>query len=644
MRHALLDAVQAASCADRLAGVIVRGAGGNFVGGADIREFDHPAVAPHLPELIAAIETCPAPVIAAIDGACLGGGFEIALGCDARIATREAVVGLPEVTLGLIPGAGGTLRTLPLIGAAAAIALITSGSRVKAPEALEMGLLDQLASNDLLADALGYFDRAPTKRLLRTLLPRPATDEAIAAAEAAALRRGRGQDAVPEAVAAIKRALVLPADAALASEREVSLRLRMGPQSKALRYLFFAERHALKRAVSEGAAPAKKIGVVGAGRMGQGIALACARRGQQVQITDHVSAARDACFIAIRTEADRLEKRGRIKEVDSVLANIAVVRPEDLVDADLVVEAIIEDMEAKKALLQQLDAVMPARTILATNTSYLDVDALAAVTTRPDRVVGLHFFNPAHLMRLVEVVDAAQTSPTTLASVLGLVRVLGKVPVVTGVGEGFIGNAIFAAYREQCEFLLDEGCLPQQIDAAMTAFGFPMGPFAVFDLAGLDIAWARRRRLAEQRDPATRYSSLADQLCEMGRFGRRAGAGWYDYSVSDRGAPDPLVESLILQTQTNPANFTPTEIQWRLLSSMINTSARLVASGVARDTESIDLALVHGFGFPAYLGGPIHWARRQLPDDIRAAIAALVAASGKGYTIAPNLDAMLWGN
>jgi len=644
LRRDLLDVFTLLRAEDDLAGAVLIGANGNFVAGSDIREFDGAPLSPHLPEVIAAIEACPFPVIAAIEGAALGGGYELALGCDFRLARPNALVGLPEVTLGLIPGAGGTYRLPRLVGPAKAIGLITSGRRVKADEALDLGMIDAITENDLLSAAIEQITANPPKRILRQLAARSDSPAEMEAAEKAALRKAAGSLAAAEAITAVKASASPDADTVLEQEREASLRLRRGPQSQALRHLFFAEREAARP--PEGATP-KKIaiaGVAGAGRMGVGIALAFASRGIRVRLAEQNPDVLAAARQSLAEQAEQMAARGRAKSAVAITDLVSDGPLEDMADCDLVIEAITEDMQAKKSLFTQLAAIVADDAILASNTSYLDINELAADIKNRERVAGLHFFNPAHIMKLVEVVQAEHTSIDVVASLLGLCRKLGKIPVVAQVGEGFIGNRIFNAYRAQCEFLLEEGCYPEDIDQAMTEFGMAMGPFAVFDLSGLDVAWAMRKRLAPTRDPKARYVSIADTLCEEGRFGRRTGKGWYDYS-SGKATPDSHVQAVIDQASADKniirKSISSAEIQSRILAAIVNEAAWVLADGIAARSADIDLVLVNGYGFPALMGGPLHWAAHQPRAAFLTSIATMAAASEAGVTIAPNLRDIL---
>ncbi|MYZ47153.1 3-hydroxyacyl-CoA dehydrogenase NAD-binding domain-containing protein [Propylenella binzhouense] len=645
VRRDLLAALSSLDADKDLAGVVLSGANGNFLAGSDIREFDAAPQEPHLPEVIALVERLPVPVVAVIEGAALGGGYELALGCDYRLAGPNAVVGLPEVTLGLIPGAGGTFKLPRLVGVAAAIRLVTSGCRLKAEEAARLGMVDAVKAGNLIKAAESLIVGGLQKRVLRDFPLQSGDNADIAAAQEAALRSASGSVAVSEAIEAVKASATADAETALAAEREASLRLRRGPQSQALRHLFLAERVAARPPEGATAGTISKVGIAGAGRMGVGIALAFASLGFEVRLAEQSTEVLAAAEKSLADGAEQMAKRGRAKSAGAVTDRISAGPLTDMADCDLVVEAITEDMDAKIALFADLARTVPSTTILASNTSYLDIDQIAAaVPSHPERVAGLHFFNPAHIMRLVEVVQAEKTSVDVLATLLAVCRRLGKVPVVARVGEGFIGNRIFNAYRTQAEFLLEEGAYPEDIDRAMTDFGMAMGPFAVFDLAGLDVAWAMRKRLASTRRRDARYVTIPDMLCEEGRFGRKIGKGWYDYA-SGGAMPDPRVREMInaasqakgIERQPIP----PDTIRARLLAAMINEAALVLAEGIAARSSDVDLVLVNGYGFPALKGGLLHWAARQPREDLLASIAQMAKASGPGVRVAPNLEEVL---
>lgn len=646
VRAGILACLLIAGADPTLAGVVVIGAGRSFIAGSDIREFGAPLEAPELPEVIAAIEALPIPVVAAIHGAALGGGFELALACDLRIAARDAMMGLPEVSLGMVPGAGGTQRLPRLTGVALAIDLVCNSRRISASEALAHKMIDAIAESaavsDMIATARGVIAANPHKRCLRELSVPADPPEAIAAAETAALRRRDCRPNVEEAVRLVQLAATAPVNSALAEERAVFQRLRLGEDAFALRHLFFAERAASRvEGLVATPRPIARVGVVGGGTMGQGIARALLGCGLEVVVAERDAAAAETARNAIRAALDAAAQKGRITpEQANTRATLlhSTGALSDLAGCNLVIEAAFEDMAVKAAIFRELDAVMQSGAILATNTSYLDIDAIADATGRPADVLGLHFFGPADVMKLLEIVRTRSTSDTALATGLDLARRLGKQPVVAQVAEGFIGNRIYAAYRRHAEFLVADGARPEEVDAAIEGFGFAMGPFKVADLSGLDIAWRMRQRLADSRDPTTRYVAIADRLCEAGRFGRKAGAGWYGYG-SGQPAPDPFVAELIdaarHEAAITPQQFTPAAIVDRLMAAIVNEAACVLQEGIAQRSGDVDVALVNGYGFPRWRGGPLWWAAQQNPSNLATALAGLAAAQGAGFALGP---------
>ena len=597
-----------------IAGLVITGAGNTFIGGADIREFGKPPIEPILPEVIERIETFGKPVIAAVNGAALGGGCEVALACHGRIAGEKASFGLPEVKLGLVPGAGGTQRLPRLIGMVAAIELIGTGRAVKGAEAVALGLADSLAA-DPAAAALAFIQEQAGKPLRPTgmIAILPADGEAIGAAEAKVLAKARGQAAPAEAIRLVKAAGELDLKQGLAEERATFLKLRDSTESAALRHVFFAERAAGKVEGLDKVSPRPvvTVGVVGTGLMGSGIAVSALTSGYRVVALEQTEEAAAGGRARITETLEKTVRAGRLTANgrDECLARLQTAADAaELAKAELVIEAVFDDLTVKTELFQKLDGIVAPGAILATNTSYLDPDAIAAATGDPSRVVGLHFFSPANVMRLVEVVDCAETAPDVLATALAFVKRLGKLPVVTGVTEGFIGNRIFSAYRREAEFMLEDGALPHEIDAALEAYGFPMGIFAVNDMAGLEIAWARRKRQAATRDPAARYVEIADRLCEAGRLGRKSGRGWYAYSDGKRTV-DPDVTAVIEAARAakgiTPRAFNSDEIMSRLLDTMRDEGNALLAEDIAARPGDIDLVMINGYGFPAHKGGPM---------------------------------------
>lgn len=618
VRAGLLAALAHSYDRAHLAGIVLTSAGTTFIGGADIREFGLPPVEPILPEVIEAIEAHEKPVVAALNGAALGGGLEVALACHARLALSSTVVALPEVKLGLVPGAGGTQRLPRLIGALGALEMITSGRTVKAGEAKSFGILDEIVEQDLTTQAIALARMLAEHPLRRTgqLLPPPVNLSAFEEAVDKVLAKARGQKAPAEAVRLVRLAGDVPLADGLAAERQTFLALRDGVESKALRHVFFAEREAGKVDGLAGIAPraVETIGIAGLGLMGSGIAVAALGAGYAVIGLDQTAEAATTGRERILGIIEKSVASGRLSReaADAQASRLSVTAMDaDLADADLVVEAVFDDLNVKIDLFRRLDAVLRPEAILATNTSYLNPDEIAAATAIPQRVLGLHFFSPAHIMRLLEVVRCAKTAPDVLATGLAVAKRLKKLAVVTGVTEGFIGNRIFSAYRREAEFLIEDGALPHEIDAALENFGFPMGLFAVYDMAGLEIAWARRKRQAATRDPAERYVPIADRLCELGRFGQKAGRGWYAYPDGKRQV-DPQVTALIeacrAEKGITPQTFSAEEILNRLLSAMAAEGCALLAEGIAARESDIDLVMINGYGFPAHKGGPMFWA------------------------------------
>ena len=649
VRRALLAAVERVGREPDVRAVVLACDGRTFVAGADIREFDAPPVEPLTADVCAALDACPHPVVAALHGTALGGGFELALACHARVLAPDGRVGLPETRLGLIPGAGGTQRLPRLAGALAALELIATGRHVAADEALALGLVDEIATDPRAASmacARALTAQGLRPRVRGRAVP-PFDRTAFEKAASVIVARSRGALAPVAAAEAVGWALDLDFDDAMARERARSIELRLGPQSRALRHLFHAEREAAR--LPDKAAqpwPVRHAGVVGGGTMGSGIAIALADAGLRVTLAEASADAARAAEARVRAVYDRQAKAGRLsgEARGERLARIAYTAAlEELRDADLVVEAVIEDLPAKQAVFRQLSAIVRRDCVLASNTSYLDIDLLADVVDAPERVLGLHFFSPAHVMRLVEVVRARRTLPEASATALAVARRLGKQPVPCGNGEGFIGNRLLMRWRLVCEYALEDGALPHEVDAAMEAYGFAMGYFAVSDLAGLDIAWAVRKRLAATRDPRAREVPVADWLCEAGRFGQKTGAGYYRHAGGKR-VTDPEVTALIERAsavrgiERRPVGAEA--IQRRIHAAMVNEGARVLAEGIARRPSDIDVVLVHGYGYPAWRGGPMHEADAVGLAEMLRRVEALHAAEGVGWEPAPLLREM----
>jgi 3-hydroxyacyl-CoA dehydrogenase len=639
IRKGLLDAIAEVARDDSLTGAVLIGAGRSFISGSDIREFDLPLSPPQMPQVIAAIESSAKPFVAALHGAALGGGYELALGCDARIAAPGTQLGLPETALGIIPGAGGTQKLPRLVGTARAIDLIADARRVEAEAALSLGMIDAISAGDLRAEAVAQARAlaGQKRRVIDRDLPEAGDVEA---ASARASRRARPH--VLAAIEHVRAAGQVPAQQGLDEERASFEALRVAPEARALRHIFFAERTAARGRPDRRAKPRPvvRFGVIGSGTMGAGIATAILQAGKSVILLD---ANADALAQGVRrieaTLADAV-KRGRMTPEGAEKAR-AALHPATGLDAlapcDLVIEAVFEDQAVKEALFASLDPILSADAIVATNTSYLDIDRMAAQISNPDRVIGLHFFSPAHVMKLLEVVRGAQSSDEAMATGLAVARQLGKQPVEATNAFGFIGNRIYAAYRLACEIMLEDGALPQEVDAALEGFGFAMGPFAVADLSGLDIAWRMRQAQAATRDPSARYVHIPDRLCEAGRLGRKTGQGYYHYDDSGARHPDPQVGALILAASAEKGiarrPIAPEQIQLRAVAAIVNEAALVRAEGVALRAEDIDVVLVNGYGFPRWRGGPVHWAREQDPENLARACAAFAQSAGPNRKI-----------
>ncbi len=622
LRRELLGAINAVIADGHLRSAVIACAGRTFIAGADIREFDLPPGEVITNDICAALDASPKPFVAALHGTALGGGFEIALACHARIMAPDGMVGLPESRIGLIPGAGGTQRVPRLAGAMAALEMVTSGRHVGAAEAVKLGLVDEIATDlrhqaKVRAHALA---EAGHWRVV-SRLEVPACDRAAFDATLAAVRkRARGAVAPVAAGEAVGWALDLPFAEGLARERAKAVALRGSPQCKALRHIFHAERRAARMPESAGRAPAawpmKHIGVIGGGTMGSGIAIALLEAGYKVTLVETGINTAAAAEARIRSVHARQMGAGRLTAaaVEDRLRRLSYsYHYGRLKDADLVIEAIIEELPAKQAVFRALSDAVRRDCILASNTSRLDINRLADMVDAPERVVGLHFFSPAHVMRLLEIVRGDRTLPEVLATALELAGRMKKQPVIAGVCDGFIGNRILGRWWAQCDFALEDGAYPEQVDAALEGYGFAMGPYAVADLAGLDIAWAGRKAGAATRDPKARDVKIIDWLCEMGRFGQKTGSGWYIHQGRGK-VVDPVVHGLVERASAErgiarravPAE----EIVARSLAAMVNEGAKLLAEGIALRPSDIDVVLVHGYGYPAWRGGPMHEADR----------------------------------
>ena len=620
--------------------IVLVGAGRTFIAGADITEFGKPSQAPSLPEIIGLIENSPKPVIAAMHGTPLGGGLELTLACHFRIAAPGTRLGLPEIKLGLIPGAGGTQRLPRLVGMDRAMAMILSGEPVPAQQALADALIDEIVEGDLTAAAVAFARRVlAEKRPLRRVRdlegkiePLRANPEKFAELAAANTKRSRGLHAPARAIEALRWTLDVPFDEAVTRERATFTELIADEQSKAQRHIFFAEREAAKvPGVSKDVLPReiKRAAVIGAGTMGGGIAMCFANAGIPVTV---VEAAPEALTRGLDTVAKNYRtsvSRGTLTtaEMDRRMGLFnGVTDIEAVSDADIVIEAVFEEMPIKKQVFGNLDRLAKPDAVLASNTSYLDVNEIGASTKRPQSVLGMHFFSPANVMRLLEVVRGKATAPDVLATALAVGRRLGKVPVVVGVCHGFVGNRMLRARSIEAERLLLEGALPHEVDGAIGEFGFPMGPFAMSDLAGLDVSWRMRKAQGVRAE-------IADSLCEAGRFGQKTGKGFYLYEAGSRSPrPDPKVEALIVGASARLGvkrrSIGREEIIERLIYPMINEGARILEEGIALHSGDIDVIWIHGYGFPIWRGGPMHYADTVGLSRIRDRLARLARESG----------------
>ena len=610
VRAQLLSAIETLDQDETVAALVIAAQGRTFVAGADIREFDAPPRDPHLRDVVQRIEACGKPVVAALHGTTLGGGCEIALSCHARVMEEHGKIGLPEVKLGLLPGAGGTQRLPRLVGLLPALDLVTSGRMVPAAEALALGLVDAVvAKEDLRPRALSMARALIGQPLRRTgALQTPACPPADCEAFVQGLtHRLRGQMAPLKATEMVILASTMPFDEAIAMESAAFEALKKSPQSQAMRHVFFAERAAghhpeLKDLHTD---PVRSIGVVGAGMMGSGIAVAALDGGLSVVLVEADAESLHKGLQRVRGLYERAIKSGRLTQeaMEERLGRLTLSQTLGaLRDQSVVIEAVYENLDTKISVLQSLDAVVQEHCILASNTSYIDINVLAACVRNPARVLGMHFFSPAHVMRLLEVVKGDATSAETLARALALGKQLNKLSVVVGVCEGFVGNRILTRFWDACTFMVEDGALPQDIDAAFEKFGMAMGPFAVQDLAGLDITYAMRQRLAPRRKPHERLSLLVDQLVEMGRLGQKSGRGWYDYESGKRRI-DPRVNDLVTTKAGSAGSLSADAIIARGRAAMVNEAAKILHEGIVPRSSDIDLVKIHGYGFPVWRGG-----------------------------------------
>ena len=628
--RAALDASLAEALADEsIAALVIAGAGRMFCGGADIREFSAPPPpgATLLPAVLDKIEASSKPVVAAIHGVAAGGGMEVALACHVRLAAPGTKLGLPEVTLGILPGAGGTQRMPRLIGFEAALDVIVGGKLHPVDKAVALGFVDERIDSDLEATAIARArqlaaDGAPLRRasqLEEHLDAARARPEIFERFRKGMAKRARGFDAPYACVECVEKALTLPYPEALKHERVVFNRLRESDQSAAQRHAFFSEREVAKIPDVRKDTPTVPIavaGVVGCGTMGGGIAMSIANAGIPVTVLESSQEALDRGMAIVRKNYAATVSKGRLSqaEMDARLARITPTLDDDaLREADVVIEAVFEEMPLKKEVFARLDRVCKPDAILATNTSTLDVNEIAASTSRPEQVIGTHFFSPANVMKLVENVRGERTSAQTIATVMKLSKTLGKIGALVGVCDGFVGNRMLYAYRRQADFLLEEGALPAQVDKAIYDFGLPMGPYQMADLTGLDVSWRVRKAQAPTRPAHLRYSPIADRICEMGRYGQKTGAGWYRYEEGSRvPIADPTIHDLIARVSEELGiarrAIADDEIVPRCLYPLVNEGAKILDERLALRASDIDVIWMHGYGFPRYRGGPMFWA------------------------------------
>ena len=648
VRAGLVGAVQKASDDNSVRAVLIRANGRTFPAGADINEFGKTPQSPSLPEVCDSIEACEKPVIAALHGTVLGGGLEVALAAHYRIAEEGTKLGLPEVTLGLLPGAGGTQRTPRLCGVEKALQLMLSGKPVSAAVAQSFGLIDELTGDSAAKAGLAMAREvvrlsAPPRRTMewKEGLKDPAAN--IAAIKAArAQHKGSPLLAPGKIIDCVEASLLLPPEAGKTFERAAFEECLASGQSAALRHVFLAERRTRKVPELKSGKPRdiRRVGVIGGGTMGAGIAVSLLDAGLDVVMLERDNDSLEAGLGRVVDSIERSLDKGRISAAqrDERLARFeGTLNYTDFMDVDLAIEAVVEDRTVKEEVLSRLDAVLKPGAIFATNTSYLDIDRLAVTVSRPQDVIGLHFFSPANIMKLLEIVVTESVSDDVVATGFALAKRLGKIGVRARVTDGFIGNRILKAYRLAAEYAVQDGASPYQVDRAMRAYGFRLGPFQVYDLAGLDIAWAQRKRSAASRDPEMRYVTFGDRMCEAGWLGQKTGRGYYRYAEGSRkGDEDQEVLDLIAAERSKkgirPRNFSDDEIQRRCVAAMVNEGAKLLEEGIALRPSDIDVVMIHGYGFPRWRGGPMKAA------DLRGLLQVqkdLLEFAGKG-------DAKFW--
>jgi len=621
VREGLMSCIENADADPDVQAIVIICDGRTFIAGADIREFAMPPQAPHLPDIVDRIDACETPVVAAIHGTALGGGLEVAMGCHYRVALASAKLGLPEVKLGLLPGASGTQRLPRLVGAEMALNMMLSGNPIPAQAALDAGLIDKIVTTDDLADAAldfasGAIDKGP--RHVRDLPVADVAEELFDKSRANIAKKARGLFSPERIIRCVELSTQLPYAKGCKAERELFMECKDSPQSAGLRHAFFAER-AVKKIPGIGeetqVRDIEKVAVLGAGTMGAGIAYSCLNAGYNVHLLDNNKEGLERGHATIHKLFEGGIARGKISK-EKMLETIERLTLseiyDDLSDADLVIEAVFENMAIKKEVFGKLDQVCKQGAILASNTSTLDVDEIAAATKRPQDVIGLHFFSPAHIMRLIEIIRGKETSAEVIATSLKLTRALGKIGVVVGNCFGFVGNRMLYSYGRENQFLLLEGAPPEQIDKVLYDWGMAMGPNAVGDLAGLDVGYKARQERSDLPDDP-RFYRVADMLAELGRFGQKTGKGMYIYEEGSRQpTPDPQVQIMIEKESRalgiERRDISETEIIERCIYGLINEGARILGEGIALRASDIDVIWINGYGFPRHRGGPMHYA------------------------------------
>jgi len=642
VRRALADQFAAAADDPAIGAIVITGSKGSFIAGADIREFDGPVLEPGLASVLVAIDASQKPAVAAIGQVALGGGAEVALACHARIAASDASLGLPEVKLGIIPGAGGIPRLIRLADPSIVLDLVASGRSIGAAYAQEIGMIDQVVpAAELLPAAIRLAEDLAGKppRRISDLPVHAGDPKAFEATSQRWAGRARGQNSIKAVVDAVRQAIADPFAMAVERDRQTFVALRASDQAAALRYLFFAERQALRipGVDLKAAKPVKTVAVIGAGTMGRGITIACLKADLAVVLVDLDAKALERAKAGIAEGLTRLARseQGGEAETQAKLQRLSLVAALDAIaTCDLIVEAVFEDEAVKCTAIAAIGNAARGDAVIVSNTSYLDIDRLAEACPAPDRFLGLHFFAPAEFMRLVEVIRGQASSPQSTATAIQFARRLGKAPVPAGICEGFIVNRILSRYRREMERVLEEGALPADVDGALEQFGMAMGPFAVADLSGLDIGWARRKRLRASPNPPPPFFPVADWLCEQGHFGRKTGSGWYRY-VEGKRLPDDSVSALVERASAEQGvtrrPVAVAEIVERALAAVLLEAAAILEEGIALRASDIDFAIVNGLGFPAWRGGPLYHC------DRRGLAAMLQAAEARGESVPPLL-------